>query len=168
MLTEIDIQAARTFFQSWVDELPSMDSHLQLSIVEFIRRDAKVKFAEKPRYIKSIAALMESKSNKVRFACASVLSILPTSRSALRLSVQTFIEIAAKESDLNAKLIVLQKISHLNQSNPGICNDLAVEILKIINTNQVELKKSCVSIVLSLVSCGNTDEWPNQANPLNK
>lgn len=157
-LIDIDLDKARELFRSCSNDLTLLDPELQLVILDFMRKDCKVNYNDKGFYIKCISSLLESKSSAVRFSAANLLISITNTPSAVKVAVECFVELAAKEIDLNAKLILLGKVQSVVEENPGACSELALDILKVLVTNEIQVKKQCVSLVLSLVSSKHLEE----------
>lgn len=157
-LIEIDLDAARGLFRVCSNDLTSLDPELQLAMLEFMRKDCKVNYNDKGVYVKSVSVLLDSKASAVRFSAANLLILIAGTPNAVKVAVGCFVELAAKETDLNAKLILLGKIKSIVEENPGVCSELALDILKVLATNEIQVKKQCVSLVLSLVSSKHLEE----------
>lgn len=157
-LTFIEFDKARMFFAAWKDDLLSFDANLQLALLDFIRKDAKLSHGEKAKHVKSVLALFDAKSSAVRFNAVDVLCALTTSASAIKLSIVCLADLATKEADLNVKLVVLDKIHEISENCPSACADSALEILKILACSEIEIKKKALVLLLSFVSNKHLDD----------
>ena len=157
-LIDIDLNAARELFRASSGDLTLLDSELQIVMLEFIRKDCKVNYNDKGFYVKCISLLLESKASAIRFAAANLLISIANTPSAVKVAVECFVELAAKEIDMNAKLILLGKVKSVVEENPSVSAELALDILKVLATNEIQVKKQCVSLVLSLVSSKHLEE----------
>jgi coatomer subunit beta len=52
---------------------------------------------------------------------------------AIKAAAGKFIELSIKVSDNNVKLIVLDKVDQLRKKNPGVLDDLVMEVLRVLS-----------------------------------
>ncbi|KAH3677641.1 hypothetical protein WICMUC_001744 [Wickerhamomyces mucosus] len=155
-LGNLDRDAALRYIQDNVSPLTNTDPLLQLAFIEFIRKDKSLDL--RTRYISLLTELLDSLSNTVVYEAANSLSILTSNPTVVSLAASKFIELAIKESDNNVKLIALEKINDIHENNPGVLEDLTLDILRILSSQDIDIRKKAISISLKLVSSRNVDE----------
>lgn len=155
-LGNLDREAALRFIQENVAALDTIDPLLQLAFIEFIRKDNAPEL--RTRYINLLSELLESTSNTVIYEAANTLTVLTSNPSFISLAANKFIELAIKESDNNIKLIVLERIHDIHKKNAGILEDLTLDILRILSTPDIDIRKRAIEIALDLISSRNIDE----------
>ncbi|KAJ2995813.1 coatomer subunit beta [Globomyces sp. JEL0801] len=158
MLMNTHLQSAVAYYHTVVAQIPNMDPQLQLSFIEIIRKDCKSPNADKAKYIQSVISLLTVPSSTVRYEAASTLVFLSTHASAIKAAATCYIELAYKESDNNVKLIVLMKINELREKNDRMLDDCVMDILRVISSPDLQVRKKCLSIALDMISNRNVDE----------
>ena len=63
-----------------------------------------------------------------------------------------------KESDNNAKLIVLDRLDALRSRHGLVLDSLIMDILQVLSSTDLEVRRKAISIVLSLVSSRTVEE----------
>ena len=63
-----------------------------------------------------------------------------------------------KESDNNAKLIVLDRLDALRSRHGHVLDSLIMDILQVLSSTDLEVRRKAISVVLSLVSSRNVEE----------
>lgn len=63
-----------------------------------------------------------------------------------------------KEPDNNVKLIVLEKVNQLRRANEGILDDLTMEILRVLSSPDLDVRRKALAIAMDLVSSKNVEE----------
>ena len=77
---------------------------------------------------------------------------------AVKAAAAKFIEIAIKEADNNVKLIVLDRVDQLRQRNPGILDESTMEILRVLSSNDMLVRRKALDLALEMVSSKNVEE----------
>lgn len=77
---------------------------------------------------------------------------------AVKAAASKFIELCVKESDNNVKLIVLDKVDQLRIRNEGILDDLTMEILRVLSSPDLDVRRKALSIAMEMVSSKNVEE----------
>ena len=73
-------------------------------------------------------------------------------------AASTYINLAVKESDNNVKLIVLDRLDKLRAKHGHILDSLIMDILQVLASPNLEIRRKVVGIVLSLTSSRNVEE----------
>lgn len=77
---------------------------------------------------------------------------------AVKAAAAKYIELAIKEPDLNVKLIVLDRVDQLRLKNEGVLDDLTMEILRVLSSPDIDVRRKALSIALEMVSSKNVEE----------
>jgi coatomer subunit beta len=66
--------------------------------------------------------------------------------------------LSIKEADNNVKLIVLEKVDQLRQKNEGVLDDLTMEILRVLSSPDIDVRRKALDLALEMVSSKNVEE----------
>lgn len=155
-LGNVDRNAALRYIQENVAALSTLDPLLQLAFIEFIRQDKAPEL--RTRYISLLTELLDSPSNAVAFEASTTLTGLTTNPSVISLASARLIELVNKEPDNNVKLIVLERIEQIDNKNPGILEDSTLDILRVLSTPDLDIRKKAIDLALQLTSSRNVDD----------
>lgn len=108
--------------------------------------------------MKLIFQLLEASSNTVVYEAATSLTALTGNPLAIKAAAGKFIELCIKVSDNNVKLIVLEKVDHLRKKNEGVLDGLAMEILRVLTSPDIDVRKKALDIAMDMVSSKNVEE----------
>ncbi|KAI0783336.1 coatomer protein [Abortiporus biennis] len=140
------------------DQIPSMDELLQMAIIEVIRLDCKGDTAHRARYILLISELLNASSHAVKYEAATTLTSLTQNPAAVKAAAACYINLVAKESDNNAKIIVLDRLDALRSRHGHVLDSMIMDILQLISSADLEVRRKALSIVLSLTSSRNVED----------
>ncbi|KAI4728541.1 Coatomer, beta subunit [Aureobasidium sp. EXF-10728] len=157
-LISISHDQALEYLSSVFEGIPNADELLQLVELEFIRKDAVTNSQNKARYLRLIFDLLEAKESTVVYEAAFSLTALTSNPVAVKAAAAKFIELAIKESDNNVKLIVLEKVNQLRRVNEGILDDLTMEVLRVLSSPDLDVRRKALSIAMDMVSSKNVEE----------
>ncbi|KAI0509306.1 Coatomer, beta subunit [Xylaria bambusicola] len=157
-LSSIDHDKALAFLSNVFDGIPNAEELLQLVELEFIRKDAIQNQQNKARYLRLIFDLLEANTSTVVYEAASSLTTLTSNPVAVKAAAAKFIELSIKEADNNVKLIVLDRVDQLRQRNEGVLDDLIMEILRVLSSPDIDVRKKALAIALEMVSSKNVEE----------
>ena len=75
-------------------------------------------------------------------------------------AAQCYIDLIVKESDNNVKLIVLDRLMTLKEmpTHERVLQDLVMDILRVLASPDLEVKRKTLSLVLDLISSRNVEE----------
>ena len=160
MLLHADQERALNYLASCLDQVHNFGDILQLVIVELIYKVCHTNPAERSRFIRCIYNLLNSNSNAVRYEAAGTLVTLSTAPTAIKAAVSCYIELVIKEADNNVKLIVLDRLIALkeNEHMERVMQDLVMDILRILTSTDIEVRKKTLSLAMDLVSSRNIEE----------
>jgi len=108
--------------------------------------------------LRLIFDLLESKESTVVYEAASSLTALTNNPVAVKAAAGKFIELSIKESDNNVKLIVLEKVNQLRRQNEGILDDLVMEILRVLTSPDLDVRRKALALAMDMVSSKNVEE----------
>ncbi|KAK6335273.1 coatomer subunit beta [Orbilia javanica] len=157
-LAAISHQKALEYFNTIVDNVGGLDELMQQAVIEFIRKDAVVNTQNRARYLRIIFDLLEAPSNTVVYEAATSLTTLTGNPTAIKAAASKFIELSVKEPDNNIKLIVLDRVDQLRKKHDGVLDDLTMEILRVLNSPDIDVRKKALDITLSMVSSRNVED----------
>lgn len=140
------------------DQLTSLDELLQMSIIEVIRLDCKNDTTHRPRYIRCMFELLNSSSHAVKYEAATTLTTLTQNSAAVKAAASCFVTLVIKESDNNVKLIVLDRLDTLRSKHGHVLDGLTMDILQVLSSADMEVRRKAMSIVLSMTSNRNVEE----------
>ncbi|KAK3698460.1 coatomer subunit beta [Vermiconidia calcicola] len=154
----ISHEKALEYLSSVFEGIPNASELLQLVELEFIRKDAVQNQQNKARYLRLIFDLLEAKESTVMYEAASSLTALTNNPVAVKAAAGKFIELSIKESDNNVKLIVLEKVNQLRKANEGILDDLTMEILRVLSSPDLDVRRRALELAMDMVSSKNVEE----------
>jgi len=157
-LLSISHEKALEYLSSVFEGIPNSSELLQLVELEFIRKDAVTNSQNKARYLRLIFDLLEAKESTVVYEAASSLTAMTNNPVAVKAAAGKFIELSIKESDNNVKLIVLEKVNQLRKGNEGVLDDLTMEILRVLSSPDLDVRKKALELALDMVSSKNVEE----------
>ncbi|OAX38117.1 Coatomer, beta subunit [Rhizopogon vinicolor AM-OR11-026] len=140
------------------DQLTSLDELLQMSIIEVIRLDCKNDTTHRPRYIRCMFELLNSSSHAVKYEAATTLTTLTQNPAAVKAAASCFVNLVIKESDNNVKLIVLDRLDTLRSKHGHILDGLIMDVLQVLSSADMEVRRKAMSIILSMTSSRNVEE----------
>lgn len=157
-LASIDHDLALAYLSRVFEGIPNAEELLQLVELEFIRKDAVQNSQNKARYLRLIFDLLEAGASTVVYEAASSLTALTGNPVAVKAAAAKFIELSIKEADNNVKLIVLDRVDQLRQKNEGVLDDLIMEILRVLSSPDIDVRRKALSIALEMISSKNVEE----------
>ncbi|KAF8971859.1 coatomer protein [Flammula alnicola] len=140
------------------DSIGTLDEALQMSIIEVIRLDCKSDSAHRSRYIRCIFELLNASSHAVKYEAATTLTTLTQNPAAVKAAASCFINLVIKESDNNVKLIVLDRLDNLRAKHGHVLDGLIMDVLQVLSSADMEVRRKAISIVLSMTSSRNVEE----------
>ncbi|CDO92370.1 unnamed protein product [Kluyveromyces dobzhanskii CBS 2104] len=157
-LAELDREAALNYLQDNLTSIENLDALLQNAFINFIRKDAIKTPGLVSQYIELLQDLLVStRSTEVMYEAAITLTVLTSKETILLTVANKLVDLATKESDNNIKLVVLEKINEINQKNPGSLEDLTLDILRVLNAQDMDVRAKALDISLELITSRNVD-----------
>nr|CAD7452509.1 unnamed protein product [Timema tahoe] len=160
MLLHADQERALSYLASCLDQVTSFGDILQLVIVELIYKVCHANPSERSRFIRCIYNLLNSTSPAVRYEAAGTLVTLSSAPTAIKAAASCYIELIVKESDNNVKLIVLDRLIALKEhpTHERVLQDLVMDILRVLASPDLEVRKKTLNLAMELVSSRNIEE----------
>ncbi|OBZ88781.1 Coatomer subunit beta [Choanephora cucurbitarum] len=158
VLVSVDQPLAVEYLLQIIDSVPTFDELLQLAVIELIRKDSKNSAANKAAYIRCLSELLTAASHSVKYEAAAILLYLTTSPAAIKAAASCYIELIVKESDNNVKLIVLDRLEEIKNKHERVLDDLVMDILQVLTSPDIEVRRKAIMIVLDMVSSRNVQE----------
>ncbi|KEP47545.1 coatomer subunit beta [Rhizoctonia solani 123E] len=143
------------------DSLESMDELLQMAAIELIRKDSARPGADaalRPKYIRIIFSLLTASSHSVKYDAATTLTSLTQNPAAVKATAQCFIDLVARESDNNVKLIVLDRLEVLHSKHQHVLDPLVMDLLRVLQSPDMDVRRKCLGIALAMVTSRNVEE----------
>ncbi|EPY75622.1 coatomer subunit beta [Camelus ferus] len=151
---------ALDYLSTCIDQVQTFGDILQLVIVELIYKVCHANPSERARFIRCIYNLLQSSSPAVKYEAAGTLVTLSSAPTAIKAAAQCYIDLIIKESDNNVKLIVLDRLIELKEhpAHERVLQDLVMDILRVLSTPDLEVRKKTLQLALDLVSSRNVEE----------
>ncbi len=102
--------------------------------------------------------LLEAGATTVVYEAASSLTSLTNNPVAVKAAATKFIELSIKEADNNVKLIVLDRVDQLRKKNEGVLDDLTMEILRVLSSPDIDVRRKALGLAMEMVSSKNVEE----------
>ena len=156
-LLEIDPEEAKPYLHSSnVQDIHCMNASLQLLFVELIQRLFRKGSEEAKDYVTILTSLIkQSSSPSVRYQAASTLMKFTREPEPIKIVAACFIDICAKDSDNNVKLIALSSLINLRRINAAerVLRNSIMDILFILQSaTDFELQEKILKLTIDLLS----------------
>ncbi|KAI9250918.1 adaptin N terminal region-domain-containing protein [Phascolomyces articulosus] len=158
VLCNIDRPLAVEYLLQVFPLVPQFDELLQLAVLELIRKDSKANSVNKGAYIRCVSELLTAASHSVKYEAANILMVLTSNPAAVKAAATCYIELVVKESDNNVKLIVLDRLDNLLSKQDRMLDDLVMDILRVLSSPDIDVRRKALRIAMSLVSSRNVQE----------
>lgn len=160
MLIHVDRERALDYLTTCIDQVNEFNDILQLVIVELVYKVCYSNPGERSRFIRCIYNLLQSSSPAVRYEAAGTLVTLSSTPTAVKAAAQCYIDLIVRESDNNVKLIVLDRLITLKEipAHEKVLQDLVMDILRVLSSPDLEVRRKTLSLVLDLISPRNVEE----------
>ncbi|CCK68097.1 coatomer subunit beta KNAG_0A04190 [Huiozyma naganishii CBS 8797] len=158
-IAELDRDMALQYLENNITDIDGLDPLLQSVFVEFIRKDATQIPSLKPQYIDLLLDLLTSTtSSEVIFETCLALTTLTANSAILVKAATKLIDLAVRVSDNNVKLIILDRVQDINENNPGALEELTLNILRVLNCEDVDVRSKALDICMNLVTSRNVED----------
>lgn len=87
-----------------------------------------------------------------------MFSVVHPPYTTLLAAASTYINLVIKESDNNVKLIVLDRLDNLRAKHGHVLDSLIMDVLQILSSPDLEVRRKAIAIVLNLTSSRNVEE----------
>lgn len=158
MLFHCDLDRAVNFLNSVMATVGTLGESFQLVVLELIRKVCRTNPSAKGEYIRCIFNLVNCPSHAVSFEGANTLVALSSAPTAVRAAITAYCNLLQNESDNNIKLIILSKLLSLKKRHLKILQEMLMDILRTLNSPNLEIKRKTLDLTLELLSPRNVEE----------
>ncbi|KAI9217376.1 adaptin N terminal region-domain-containing protein [Blastocladiella britannica] len=156
MLQNSAPEKAIAYLATAASQIATFDEHVQLAIIELVRKEARANAAERPRYLKLLMALLNSADLAVKYEAAASLTALTSHPDAVKAAATAYVALLSKAADTNVKLIVLDRISDLVEMHDRVGGDeLPVDLLRVLATPDMEVRRRAARVALAMTNARN-------------
>lgn len=146
------------YLLSIYDSVATLDELFQLAVIDLVRREARTEGPNRAKWIRTIFELLNASSHTVKYEAATSLTTLTQNPAAVKAAAGCFVELCVRESDNNVKMIVLDRIEALRAKHEHVLDGLVMEVLRVLQANDMEVKRKALGIALEMVSSRNVEE----------
>ena len=135
LLFNLDQERCLKYLQNLMqsdDPVSEIGDIFQLIILEMLRKVCKTDPSQKSRLMNAIFMMSNSKSPSVLFECANTITQLTTAPSAIKVAIQSYLNLLQENNDNNVKVIVLDKLLELRKKYAKVLEDYVTDILGLI------------------------------------
>lgn len=148
---------AQSYLESCnISEIHCMNASIQLLFVELVQRIYKKNSKDSKSHLSILISLIKSSSSpSVRYQAATALMRFSRDPESIKLTAACFIDICAKDSDNNVKLIALDSLMKLRKIHGAerVLRNSVMDILFILQSaTDLELHEKIVRLSLDLTS----------------
>lgn len=163
MLLNCDIDRAISYALSVEEQVTSLGDVFQLAILELVRKVAKQRPAHKAKLMKMVFYLATGSSPAVMFECAEILSKHATSPSSVQIAASSYVNLLNSQPDNNVKLIVLDKLEAMRQSDSErhIIEALVMDILRGLGCPALGVRRKIITVVGESLNSRNVSDVVN-------
>lgn len=168
-LCKTDTEFALKFYQDNVSRILRFGASFHFIFLEMVRKVCRISPQKKPIFLKTIFQLLTGSSGSgalstaISFEAAWTLISLSSAPTAIRTATTTFIALLNNsQSDNNVRLIVLERLKRLKNSNSEgfssgakIIQENVLDILRVLSVPDREIRKRALEIAMELVSPQN-------------
>jgi coatomer subunit beta len=140
LLFNLDQERALNYLKTLMageDPVSEIGDIFQLIILEMLRKVCKTDPSAKSSLMSAIFMMSNSKSPSVLFECANTITQLTTAPSAIKVAIQSYLNLLNENNDNNVKIIVLEKILELRKNYSKVLEDYITDILGLIKDDSV-------------------------------
>lgn len=137
MLLHVSQGTAVEYLSRCIDVVDTFSETMQLVVVELIHKVFRSHPSEKVKFIRCVFSLLGSTSSSVRYEAATTLITLSGAAPAIRASASCYIDLILKESDNNAKLVILNSLIVLRAQHEKILQELIMDIVRILSRSSI-------------------------------
>lgn len=129
-----------------VDEIGDI---LQLAILKILKQKCKEDPSQKPKLLKIVHDFQERGTDSVRLECAITGTAISNSASTIRNSLNAYVGILGRTSEINVNKIILDKLEIICKNSNYLEDDVIEDLLKGLNTPSIEIKTKIIDIVMT-------------------
>ncbi|EPX74303.1 coatomer beta subunit [Schizosaccharomyces octosporus yFS286] len=158
VLCTIDPEHAAMWLTNNFDHITSLNASSLLIVIEFIRKIVIVNSPDKTKYFSLLLELLHVNSSSVVFEASTSLMNMTTNIQIIKTAASRLLDLATREADNNAKLIMLDRISDLVQHVKSGLDDIVTDVLPFLASTDFDVCEKAISIILGLVTTRNVDD----------
>lgn len=140
------------------DQVLGFADTLQLMVMELIRKVWHSKPDARAKYLQCAFTMLNSSTPSVQFESATTLVSMTSAPTAIKAASIALIKLLCSESDLNIKLIVLDRLAALKNDHQKVMQGQIMDLLRALSCPNMDIRKKTLAIALDLVTPANVDE----------
>ncbi|KAJ1991554.1 coatomer subunit beta [Dimargaris cristalligena] len=149
---------AAQYLKEHLAQVVDFEELFQLSVIDFIRKDGRNNTTDRNKFIRCIFELLDSPAHSVKYEAATTLVSLTSNPTAVKAAASCFINLIVSESDNNVKIIVLDRLEELHRNNNGVLNDLVMDVLRVLSSADLEVRRKALAIAMDLTNQRNIQD----------
>jgi len=157
-LQHADPDLALGYLMGQLDQLPQWGDILQLAVLDLVRTVCRTRPEDKSKFIKLLLALLNTPHASVMYECAGALVSLSGAPTAVRAAANAYCQLLVSQSDHSVRLIVLDRLADLETSHPEIMQELSMDLLRALSSQNMDIWDRTLGIVLKLLTPRNVEE----------
>ena len=160
-LFKVDKKAALEYLSESIEDedVHSFGDILQLVIIRNLIKLCQSDDSNKGKYMVLLIEFMKSKHESVLFELSMNMISLTRSDGLLRAAIDQLIKVFLNCSDMNVKLIILDKLEEFKQIKLSYLNKSLVELFAIFTKENVSVRKKALKLVSNLVNKQNVNDF---------
>jgi len=158
MLFRSDEERAVKWLSENLEQVSSLADILQMVILEIIRKSCRTFPHLKGRFLRTLIELLQGASPGVAYEAAGTLLSLSSAGSAVKAATACYCQLLVQQSDNNVKLIILDRLNEVKKKHPSILQSLVMDMLQALSSPNMDIRRKCLDVALSLVTKKNIDE----------
>nr|VZI32536.1 unnamed protein product [Spirometra erinaceieuropaei] len=158
MLLHVSQGTAVEYLSSCIDSVETFSETMQLVVVELIHKVFRSQPNERMKFIRCVFSLLNSTCSSVRYEAATTLITLSGAAPAIRAAASCYIDLILKESDNNAKLVILNSLTSLRGKHEKILQELVMDLVRILGASDIELRRKALELIVDLVTTRTADD----------
>lgn len=146
------------FLNTRMEQVKDYGDGFALLVLELCRKVCRRDPTQKGRFVRLLLGMLQSESAAVGYESAWTLVSLSSAPTAVRAASQTYANLLHSQSDNNVKLIVLERLDALKKRHAKVLQELLMDILRALNSPNVDICRKTLNVAMDLVSPRNIDE----------
>ena len=134
------------------EQIQTYDENFQMEILKLIKSVHKSTPENYSKYITICMNLIENPNMKISLEASNCMLSISSSNTIVKVAMKNLIDIIVKTSDINVKIIVLQKIEEQINKTPKIMKESEIELLRLFQTNSIYIKKKVIDIIMECIT----------------
>lgn len=160
-LFQVDKKAALDYLSESIEDedVHSFGDILQLVIIRNLIKLCQTDDSNKGKYMVLLIEFMKSKHESVVFELSMNMISLTRSDGLLRAAIDQLIRVFLGCSDMNVKLVILEKLEEYKQVKLSFLTKSLVKLFSIFTKENVSVKKKGLKLVQNLVNAQNVNDF---------